>query len=256
MPTLGPISTNAAIWEKKNHVDAITPSLLVLSFFAIPGVIGSRVYHLLEGRKEKKDWEDFFDVLLFSVVSYTISGLLLGTSTVISLQPVTEGDVHWGEIAIASSVSTVLAYGAAFIRRKKIVNRLGRLVRATNHYGHEDVWDYFHHLDGIEWAIVRDHKLDLFYFGQIKVFSDSGKERELVLTNVKVYSNETAAELYAVDVIYVARNRDEFTLEISTFPSNADTNKEGKEATHDRREEAANQANPAPRGPQQGRSES
>lgn len=59
------------------------------------------------------------------MVSYTISGLLLGTSTVISLQPVTEGDVHWGEIAIpASSVSTVLAYGAAFIRRKKIVNRL------------------------------------------------------------------------------------------------------------------------------------
>ncbi len=61
---------------------------------------------------------------------------------------------------------------------------------------------------------MRDHKLDLVYFGWIEVFSDSEKERELLLRDVKVYSNTTGEHLYDASVIYIARDRYDLTLEV------------------------------------------
>ncbi len=65
---------------------------------------------------------------------------------------------------------------------------------------------------GIGWVTVRDHKLDLYYYGWIEAWSDSGEERELILREVEVYKNSTAEFLYESDVIYISRKHDDLTI--------------------------------------------
>jgi hypothetical protein len=41
-------------------------------------------------------------------------------------------------------------------------------------------------------AFVRDNKLNLVYYGLLEQYSDPGETRELLLSNVSVYTNDTA----------------------------------------------------------------
>lgn len=61
---------------------------------------------------------------------------------------------------------------------------------------------------------VRDHKLDLLYFGWILVYSDSEKQRELLLRDVRVYNNSTDDFLYEVSRMYLSRESFDLTIEV------------------------------------------
>ena len=77
------------------------------------------------------------------------------------------------------------------------------------------MWEYFHNsLEYGRWVFVRDHKLDLVYFGWIETFSESGEKRELLISEVEVYSNQRDERLYAIPVMYVARERHDLTIEV------------------------------------------
>jgi len=67
------------------------------------------------------------------------------------------------------------------------------------------------------WVYVRDGKTDLTYYGYISAFSDSHQERELLLSDVDVYGTNDLNDMelyYSVDYLYIARNRDDLTIEI------------------------------------------
>ena len=65
------------------------------------------------------------------------------------------------------------------------------------------------------WVFVRDHKLDLVYFGCVRVFSESKDERELILDDVEVHTNTRPSEkLYCAKAMYLSRNRYDLTIEI------------------------------------------
>ena len=38
-------------------------------FLLLPGAIGSVIYWKLKGRNTQKDWEDFFEIVFFSLIS-------------------------------------------------------------------------------------------------------------------------------------------------------------------------------------------
>jgi len=103
---------------------------------------------------------------------------------------------------------------ASYFYRYKWLNRIGQNIGATIRFGDEDVWDFFHTSGDIKgnWATIRDHKLSLIYFGWIQAFSDSGKDRELILREVDVY-NSAGECLYKTDVMYLSRKPDELTIE-------------------------------------------
>jgi hypothetical protein len=53
----------------------------------------------------------------------------------------------------------------------------------------------------------------LMYEGYIYVFSVGNERDELFLRSVKVYTNKTAEELYAVPALYLPKNRESLTIE-------------------------------------------
>ena len=65
-----------------------------------------------------------------------------------------------------------------------------------------------------EWVIVRDHKINLLYFGWIQAYSDSYKERELLMGDVSVCDNESGEFIYETEWLYFCRNKYDITIEI------------------------------------------
>lgn len=223
----------------------ISQVVVRIAFVALPGIIGSKVYRKLRGKTEKKAWEDFVEILIFCVLSYALYGLT--QDRLVSLLPewvglkssftavdeiLAKGALpQFQDIVLASFVGVLFGYIASYVYKYKIINRMAQWIRATNRYGDEDVWEYFHNSRKIQeatWVFVRDHKLNLIYFGAVEVFSDSGKQRELVLTEVDVYDDERKSNLlYSVPIMYLSREPDDFTMQVvAPAPVNSRDTKE------------------------------
>lgn len=115
-------------------------------------------------------------------------------------------------------VSLLLSFILSFVINRKIVNKFGQKLGLTNKYGDESVWDYFHNKDNVEWVTIRDKNKDLMYVCWIEVYSDDGAEYdELVLRDVTVYKNSTAAKQYEVDEMYLSSKRENLTIEIFNY---------------------------------------
>lgn len=203
---------------------ALSGFLIRIMFLALPGIIGSILYRKLKGKTSLKDWEDVLEFFLFSVLSYALYGLgiefLNGIgwthTTVTSVEAFSDEKIPiaWHEIGIASLIGIILAFIASTLHTYKAINRLGRSLRVTTRFGDEDVWHYLNNIRNLNWLFVRDHKLGLIYFGWILVYSSSGEERELLLRDVRVYSNSTNDFLYEVTLMYLSRDRYDLTIEV------------------------------------------
>ena len=122
--------------------------------------------------------------------------------------------ISWDEIVIASLIGVVVAFVAGFVYRRKLINKIARKVGATTRYGDEDVWDFLFNSDEVQWIFVRDHKLDLVYFGRVRAYSDTEKEREILLQEVEVYENQTGKLLYDTPALYVSRDQHDLSIEV------------------------------------------
>ena len=203
---------------------------------ALPGLVGSLFYRTLRGGPQQKDWRDLAEITFFALLSYALYGAVLeglqavgavdARASLNALQALFDEDIpiRWGEVVVASLCGVVLAIAASYADTYKLVNRFGQWIKATKLYGDEDVWSFFHNSPDTEpWVFVRDHKLDLVYYGWIGAFSESESERELLLRDVQVYSNTTDEYLYDVDVMYVARERHDFTIEVPAQASSQES---------------------------------
>ncbi len=211
--------------------------VIQIALLALPGILGSKLYRKLRGRVEKKNWEDFVEILLFSLASYLIlSAIVLWCSGAAPARGGEKGEASVGtvyvfqalfkevdpedwqelfsQIAWASLIGLGLGLAASYVHRFGVVPFLGRVVFATKRTGDEDIWDVFHTSLKVRWLFVRDHKLGLMYYGFVRHYSDLGKDRELVLENVDVFSNDTAEFCYSVPVLHVCRSKFDLTLEV------------------------------------------
>lgn len=199
------------------QISALFIRLVVL---VLPGLVGSLFYRKLRGGRQQKDWRDLAEITLFALSSYALYGAaleLFAAEGPVALKALfDEGvPVRWTEVVVASFISVGLAVLVSYVNEWKLINRFGKYIGATWRYGDEDVWEHFHNSSEYgRWVFVRDHKLDLVYFGWIDTFSESGAERELLISDVEVYSNEDGERLYEVPVLYVARDRHDFTIEV------------------------------------------
>ncbi|WP_129633754.1 hypothetical protein [Candidatus Oscillochloris fontis] len=200
-------------------------------------------YRSLKGRPDNyKDWEDILEMALFSLLSYNIYGLGLtftnyrgwtNTQVVISQALLDNGvPINWLEIVITATISFVIAFIASFLYTKDTINKIGRKLRVTSMFGNKDVWDFYYKNYGNQWAFVRDYKTDMVYYGHILSYSNTDKERELIITDVDVYTNTTSEFRYSCPVMYISRSRDDLTIEIPDFSIGFEEPK--KETCHER----------------------
>src|ERR1700685_2455226 len=177
--------------------------VLRLALLVLPGLIGSKIYRKLRGRTDKQSWEDFAEVLLFSIISYLIYfacvrachacyGVLIKIGTISQMtQPAPSiqstpfkffideaSPLDWSAIIVASAWSLVVAFIASAIATRQLINKVGFRLGVTPRQGDACVWTIFNQNYAppteYQWAFVRDHKSNVIYFGQIRHFSDPG----------------------------------------------------------------------------------
>lgn len=68
--------------------------------------------------------------------------------------------------------------------------------------------------DTINWIVIRDQANDLMYQGQVAQFSDEEDPRELVLSDVSVFVNETGKHMYDVPLMYLSLEKKNVTFEV------------------------------------------
>ena len=205
---------------------SLSSFLIRIILLVLPGIASSSLYRHLRGRRTRKDWEDFLEILVFSFLCYTIYGLVGYALSLLypaddplaAFRALTNESVQIDKpvaraIVWALVIAIPVAFLASYIDEYKIINRFGWFIKATKRIGDEDIWDYFNRSPDIVWVTVRDHKLDLNYYGWIEAFSDSEEERELLLRKVEVYKNSTAEFLYESDVVYISRKPDDLTID-------------------------------------------
>ncbi len=208
--------------------------LIRLVLLVIPGLAGYKTFRTIQStgksRKQIKDWQDFLAIVFISVVSYgllyLVYVLIASIAKVVGFQTillsVTSIDalvndkvsLNFFEIFYASLIAVLVGLASGMLYNKKVVFRIARSLRITQHYGDDDVWSYVTNSDDVEWLFVRDHPRELVYFGRLAVFSESDEKRELLLEDVDVYSNADGRKLYHTDSLYLCREDNELTLEI------------------------------------------
>ena len=117
-------------------------------------------------------------------------------------------ELLWSSVA-AVAFSFVWIYGSTRRWMTRLLNRAGA---ATTH-GKEDVWDLtFSRLQAeVEYVHVRDLERGITYAGWVRAYSETGKQRELLLRDVIVW--DKANNNIDVPLLYLARDGSDIHIE-------------------------------------------
>lgn len=208
----------------------ITQFTIQIIILGIPGILCYFIASKLVGHIGKDKFDVFLAIFLFSILSYILYGatvevynILFGENSQHSILTKIISDqkqISVSEILCATIASFFLAFIIAYLYNFNILNKFGRWIRATKRYGDEDVWHYFNNISSpklTEWFIIRNIRADLMYLGNISTYSESGKDRELLIKNADVYKNSTGEYMYSADEIYLSVDRNEIIIEINSF---------------------------------------
>jgi len=199
----------------------ISASVMGIVLLMIPGIVTNKIVKKLVGDYEEETWESLVSIFTYSIINYTIFGLIYNLFNDNKLElskmltQLAEGSLvtDLKQLALVTLLGIIIAYIIALVSNKKYINRFGQFLKVTKRYGEEDVWNRFHNTNFNDWMIVRDHKLELYYSCIINTFSDNTGLRELILLEVMVY-NSRGDFLYETPVMYIGRETNELTIEI------------------------------------------
>jgi hypothetical protein len=185
---------------------------LLLLFF--PGVVCAYLIDTLTIHRSRSQFEFILNSLVLGIASYF---LYWAAVTVIrffgySVGPVlfwhtltdTKSLVSFREVSAVTAISIFLGLGITGISTYKLHFRIAHALRLTKKFGDLDVWGFVFNSPQVEWATVRDSKRNLAYDGWVQLFSDDSQSAELLLRDVKVYTNDTGEHLYDVESMYLS----------------------------------------------------
>ena len=118
------------------------------------------------------------------------------------------------EIALTCLIAIVVGYLVSAVINHKLLFKSAKLFGVSKKFGDEDIWAYFLNSRNVTWVWVRDHPHKLIYEGWVQSFSVESSVRELLLREVKVFSNADGTFLYSVPAMYVNGKPTDLTLEL------------------------------------------
>lgn len=209
------------------NISDFTVRLIIL---LIPGLIAAII---VEKLTHHRPWSPFFFTLysiLLGSASYAFYQLALYMPTLKVLwskdpyHPTAiklwtslfkkETSISLGEVALACVFAVIIGYLVSWFIEDKLLFKIARRLKVTNKFGDEDVWAYFLNSKSVEWVWVRDHSRGLVYQGLVQFFSVTSDVREILLLQVKVFSNDTSECIYEVPAMYLSRVSSDITIEL------------------------------------------
>lgn len=192
--------------------------------FIIPGLITYLLFCYLTGTKPRSDTLTIAIVFIFSTVSFLLGDLFLLIINMISNLDFWLADVsriligNTNQITVPNTISSIVAsvvlgFISVLFWDKNLLFRLAQFLRITNKMDNNDVWDNL--FDEQPWVIVRDYVSGNVYYGCVKRLSDDSTTRELLLSEVKVFSKNDGD--YTMEQVYISRLPSEFSIEIDNY---------------------------------------
>lgn len=122
------------------------------------------------------------------------------------------------EIAWSIPLSFVLSVCWLWIVRFRLLKKFLHKLDATRRYGDEDVWSYTFNSDiaSVEYVHLRDLENGFIFAGWVNVYSETEEFRELLLSDVIVYT-DAGVEVSKAPFIYLSRPKNSIWVE---FPHN------------------------------------
>jgi hypothetical protein len=234
------------------QIDAFIFKLLLLS---IPGFISYVVYRKTAVyRRASKNQFGFAEVFIVVICSlaicfiYDLFTLIISCIRNSNHENIINKLINAGkdnieiynalEMGLLCVIAVVLGFILSLFENKRIINKMALKAKITQYTGDLDVWTAFCANENTKWIYVRDHKLNLIYFGYLEQYSDPGEERELLLKDVSVFSDDSV-HCYDCPVLYICRRTDDITLELfldGEGEKNAEINEQAMEHSANGRE--------------------
>jgi hypothetical protein len=206
----------------------------------IPGIIWERMDTQYGRERGNEQWDVIRRSFIFGLFSYVI---LFAICWCLSLK---YGDLGirmfqikkdetfldagaFKEIFFASIVALVCSVLWLYASNYKLITRFLQFIHATKRYGDEDVWEFTFNSSRAEaeYLHLRDFDKKITYAGWVESFSESEKQRELVLRDVIVYDFQ-GKQLFETPRVYLARTADNIDIE---FPYRAPATGEQNDPT-------------------------
>jgi hypothetical protein len=195
-----------------------------LALIFIPGFVWMKIHTRYGFKGEKTQFDLILNAFIFGVLSYAILYFVYLAKgwelKIFTLQPDSNRLVPpdiFPEIVGALGISIAGGILTLYAENRKLFTRFVQKIGATRTYGDEDVWDFVFNSPSaaVNFVHLRDFEQQVVYAGYVEVFSETGRLRELVISNVIVYDFD-GAEMYKVPRLYLARERHNVHIE---FPS-------------------------------------
>jgi len=210
----------------------ISEFTLKLIILLIPGAIASKIYQKLTIHEKWTPFQFVANSILLGGASYLISQLIFDLFSKNDQlenfwQNLPTKEIPYNDILWASFSAIVLSFIVSAIDHYKLLNKFGKLIKATNKYGDENLFLFFLNAEDVEEVYIRDKSSGFTYQGLIDSYSENANIHEIVLRDVLVFEYETSQQLYALDKIYLSKKKGEITIELPFINSN--TNENGSE---------------------------
>ena len=208
------------------EISALTLKLIIL---LIPGALGSIIYkRLIIQHKTQSDFMFVIVSIMFGMFSYLILQILnygfiflnnicLKHKDYYSIETfanLSDGNaIPYLEVLWASLFCVFLGFIVSKIDHKKTINNIARNWNVSNKYGDENLYSYFLNSPDTNWVYIRDIENSLTYFGNVELFSETHDYKEIVLSEVTVFSYPESEEMYDVERIYLSLPKDKLIIE-------------------------------------------
>ncbi|ANU10867.1 hypothetical protein BBH88_11365 [Planococcus antarcticus DSM 14505] len=175
----------------------LTLKLLIL---LIPGVIAILVIDLFTNHS-KKDLKYFLlHSYLLSIIAYFIHSLFSHNSFFVNILD-SRINIDLSVVIHVSIIGFLLGVVLSYLINYKILYNLAAKFKLSKKFGDGEVWESIISNNDVSWVTIRDNKSRLTYLGKILHFSDVPGKRELALTEVDVFT-EDSDYLYSQQLIY------------------------------------------------------
>lgn len=148
-------------------------------------------------------------ILPFVGIAYTPTSLYFWASLFNKTIP-----ISFREIAITSFLAIATGYIMSALINHKLLYKTAKLFRVSMKFGDEDLWGFLLRSPETTWVWLRDHSRGLIYEGYVSHVSITTPFREIVLREVKVFSNGDGTFLYDVPAMYICSKPTDITIEL------------------------------------------
>ncbi|MBN8627343.1 MAG: hypothetical protein J0M17_17840 [Planctomycetes bacterium] len=216
------------------ELSELTIRLLLLFF---PGIICHLIVDALTVHRTRRLDHIILHSFVYGVVCYLVyavcyslchirieNGILIPSPDGVAfLRTLTDEHtpVSIAEVLVVSALSFLVAFLLSYAINHHWIYHIAKKLRVTRRFGQPNVWLFALESKEVRWATVRDIKNCVMFQGYVRAYSDIEPEREILLTQVIAYNEKTAQKLYEADVMYLARKRDDITIEFPVLQESA-----------------------------------